>query len=160
LFESEQTLFNRADAVICLAGYTYNILCREYKIAPDKITTVYNGMHDSFQKRTVEKKKKLKHKYHIAPEENIILFAGRLDGIKGVDILINSFKKVLEQKPQIRLIITGDGDFGKYLKTGEYLWSKITFTGRIDRKNCCLNSTVLPILASCLRRTKVTPQSK
>jgi glycosyltransferase involved in cell wall biosynthesis len=75
----------------------------------------------------------LKQKYNIETNKKIILFVGRLDPIKGTDILINSFRKVLKQKPECRLIIAGEGDFGKYFEAGEYIWTKITFTGRLDK---------------------------
>ncbi|MDR1183018.1 MAG: TIGR04157 family glycosyltransferase [Bacteroidales bacterium] len=132
-FEDEQAFLNKADAIICLANYTCNVLCKEYGIAAHKITGIYNGLHDVAPKLTIKARNDIKRKYHIETGEKIILFAGRLDPIKGLDILINAFKKVLEQSPKARLIVAGDGNFGKYLKTGEYVTTKITFMGHLDK---------------------------
>jgi glycosyltransferase involved in cell wall biosynthesis len=75
----------------------------------------------------------LKSKYHIGTEEKIILFAGRLDNVKGVKFLITAMKTVLSKYQNIRLIIAGDGDFGNLMKEASHCWAKISFTGRIDK---------------------------
>ena len=45
------------------------------------------------------------------PKEKIILFAGRIDEIKGVSSLIKAFHMVLEAHPNSRLLIAGNGDY-------------------------------------------------
>jgi glycosyltransferase len=131
-FDNEKKLLEKVDSIISLANYTSDILCNEYGIERSKITTIYNGLRAA-NHLTHGEKLKLKKKYRIARQEKIILFAGRLDPIKGVDKLINAFKKVLEYKPESRLIIAGEGNFSEYLKLSEDVCFKITFTGRIDR---------------------------
>ena len=72
---------------------------------------------------------------HIAPNEIILVFVGRLDIVKGIDILIKSVKHIIEKHPNLRLIVAGDGDFSKYLSVSSPIWTKITFTGFLSKKN-------------------------
>jgi glycosyltransferase len=132
-FEQEQMLLKKVDFIISLANYTSTVLSDEYEINPSKTVTVYNGLHDSTHKISLKEKKKLKQKYNIGIDEIIIIFAGRLDTVKGLDVLMGAFKKVLKHKLNSRLIIAGDGNFSEYLRKGEDIWTKTTFTGRIDR---------------------------
>ncbi|MDR0602926.1 MAG: glycosyltransferase [Bacteroidales bacterium] len=69
-------------------------------------------------------------------EENakVIVFAGRLDEVKGLGGLINAFKRILATHADARLFILGDGDFNVRLKEASGIWAKITFTGRVDKK--------------------------
>lgn len=49
---------------------------------------------------------------NLSPDEKIILSLGRLNKIKGIDLLINSFSKILAEMSDIKLVIAGpdDGD--------------------------------------------------
>jgi glycosyltransferase involved in cell wall biosynthesis len=75
-----------------------------------------------------------KSEYLIEEHAKVIVFAGRLDEVKGLGGLINAFKRVLATHPDTRLFILGDGDFNVWLKKASDIWAKITFTGRVDKK--------------------------
>lgn len=132
IFESETKLLQNSDAIICLSDYTLGILCNESEVPANKIKVIYNGLQDC----TIDNvdKNKIKERYYLNTGEKIILFAGRLDIAKGVDILIKAYQKVLEHIPNSRLVIAGEGNFKEYLSIADNIWAKITFTGRIDRE--------------------------
>ncbi|MDR1581806.1 MAG: TIGR04157 family glycosyltransferase [Prevotellaceae bacterium] len=132
-FNHEKQSVENADAVISLANYTSGVLCSEYGVNSDKITTIYNGLQDALKPTMSKKTIRLKAKYHIAQNEKLILFAGRLDPVKGMDKLIGAFRKVLKQKPDCRLIIAGEGNFSVYFAKARDIWAKIIFTGRIEQ---------------------------
>jgi glycosyltransferase len=132
-FNNEKQSVENADAVISLANYTSGVLCSEYGVNSDKITTIYNGLQDALKPTMSKKTIRLKAKYHIAQNEKLILFAGRLDPVKGVDKLIGAFRKVLKQKPCCRLIIAGEGNFSDCFAKARNIWTKIIFTGRIEQ---------------------------
>lgn len=44
-------------------------------------------------------------------KERIILFVGRMEDIKGGHFLVRTFMKVLEDYPESRLMIIGDGNY-------------------------------------------------
>ena len=48
-------------------------------------------------------------KYHIPEDKPIVLYVGRVDPEKQINIVIDAFKKVLENVPEAVLVVTGDG---------------------------------------------------
>jgi len=84
----------------------------------DRIKVCYNGVDEQkYDPGTVsdEQTKKLRESYGIKDEDLMILFIGRLVGVKGVDRLIMSLPHVLEKKPNAKLVIVGLGDLKDYL---------------------------------------------
>ena len=61
----------------------------------------------------------------------LILFVGRLDEIKGVDILLEAFCK-LENTNKYHLLIAGNGDYNKYLKLTN-MRTNISFLGFLEK---------------------------
>jgi glycosyltransferase involved in cell wall biosynthesis len=150
----ENLLYNEVDHIIALCRNMQNLLQTEYRIEPDKIVVIPNGLAD-IQYRLKEKGEvvassfaitegsgsdgsevvwdTLRKKWHIPENELLILFAGRLDAVKGLGYLIKAFHKVLNIIPNCRLMIAGNGAFDEYMKDCEDIWMHITWTGRLDR---------------------------
>ena len=148
-FEEERAIYTKADRVICLSNYMFNILCQDYELDATKISIIPNGLTDTA--KTKSDKIVLRKKRKIPTKEKIILFAGRMDEIKGLKYLINAFRNVLHVFPQSRLVIAGDGDFSKYTKESQDICSKITYTGLLDKEQlyewyCLANLGVVPSL--------------
>jgi len=133
-FKKDREMLEYVDQIICLADYARDILCHDYKIDPGKITVVNNGLSDQTKLLTPGKKSELKGKYKINPEEKVILYAGRLDQIKGVSYLIKAFREVLKYEPDCHLWIVGDGAYNPLFREAEEIWSKICFTGQVSRE--------------------------
>ncbi len=68
-----------------------------------------------------------KNKYHIDDDYKYIVYIGRLDLVKGADILIRAFNKLYQTK--YKLIIVGDGPERNSLK--KISTENIIFTGKI-----------------------------
>lgn len=84
----------------------------------EKIQVCYNGVDP--QKYNPEKVndediKRIRESYGVKEDELMILFLGRLVGVKGVDKLIMAMPHVLQKHPQAKLIIVGVGDLQEYL---------------------------------------------
>lgn len=133
-FEEECSLFSKVDCVVCLSTYTYNLLLSEYGVPKDKLKLIHNGLMDDVSMLCKEEKVSLKKKLYIDSDEKILLFVGRLDETKGVYHLIKAFKQLLETESNCRLFIVGDGMFSSFLRASTGCWSKITFTGRIEKE--------------------------
>jgi len=58
---------------------------------------------------------RIRTKYGIKDDEYMILFLGRLVGVKGVDKLIMAMSHILAKIPKAKLVIVGVGDLQEYL---------------------------------------------
>jgi len=79
-FHDERKFLHLADEVLVLSKSTKEILEKDYKVSEDKLRLVYNGLGSATLGRQNEE-----------DTERCILFAGRLDEIKGLKYLISAF---------------------------------------------------------------------
>lgn len=134
-FEKEKAFMEECcDCVIAIANHSYNMLHEIYGLPLDKLAYIPNGLKDDYVERTEAEIKKLRKKYHYTDNERIILFAGRLDRVKGIIELIESFKSIQEIIPETRLIIAGNGNFNKCMEVASPCWKYISFTGFISKE--------------------------
>ena len=132
-YKEELNVYTKVDLVICLSLYTKRLLESIYNIPASKIKLRYNALKEyPFIKLS---KEAIKSRLSFHAEEKIILFVGRLDEIKGVQTIIESFKIVHRKLPDTHLILAGDGNFSKYLAMCKPYWKNITFTGRLERED-------------------------
>jgi len=85
----------------------------------DKIQVCYNGVDSQKynpQDVKAEQVKKIRSLYDVKDDEAMILFIGRLVGVKGVDKLIMAMPHILQKIPKAKLVILGLGDLQDYLK--------------------------------------------
>ncbi len=131
-FLKEQIFLNMVDRIICLSHHTYHLLLTMYKIEKEKIAVIYNGLKDAYSKDVPSSVIRLK--YGIPAITPIVLFAGRLDTIKGVKYVVKAAKKVLKEFPDCHFIVAGNGDYDLYMQECGIHWFKIHFTGLLERK--------------------------
>ena len=94
----------------------------------EKIQVSYNGVDPKkYDPETVsaEQVRKIRQLYGLKDDDFMILFLGRLVGVKGVDKLIMSMPHVLSKYPKAKLVIVGVGDLQEYL-------TNLTRTMRLD----------------------------
>ncbi len=94
----------------------------------DKIYVSYNGVDpQKYDPASVSKEQvqKIRERYGIKDDDLMILFLGRLVGVKGVDKLIMAMPHVLSKIPKVKLVIVGVGDLQEYL-------ANLTKTMRLD----------------------------
>lgn len=65
-------------------------------------------------------------------KENFVLYMGSLSFLKGVDYLIEAFKKVQKRHPTLKLVIAGRGDFEPYLRKIACHMKRVVFLGFVD----------------------------
>lgn len=133
-FQNDSRLFKEVDRIICLSKYTSQLLYTTYNIPIEKITLIYNGLEDKAIFLTKAEKKQKKQSLLFDKEDKIILFVGRLDEIKGLDVLIKAFREVLHKEPKARLLIVGDGNFKTYMEEATDLAGRITYTGKVNKE--------------------------
>ena len=107
-------------------------------VREDKIEIIPNGINLSNYQNLPEKGE-FKKKYGIDEDEKIILYLGRINKIKGIDMLIEAFSDISNDLKKIKLVIVGPDDgFLKYLKEMSIdleLSDRVLFTGPLYKEN-------------------------
>lgn len=107
-----------ADCIITVS-YTMKDELEKLEYPSDKIRVCWNGVdpvkYDP-KKVSDEEKNQLRKRYGINDNENILLFIGRLVTVKGVNNLVKAMPIILEEFPNLKLVILGIGDLEWQLK--------------------------------------------
>lgn len=122
-----------ADKIISVSKFTKNQIVETYEINPEKINVIYNGIELKEQTFTEDESEKLKTQFHI-PQKRVILFVGRVDDHrKGLDLLLKSFKDVLEKIDSVLLVVgKGNQTEARTLAISLGILDNVFFTGFVD----------------------------
>ena len=102
----------------------------EWGVDKNKLVFIPNGIDT---KKFSPGESKIKQKY---PNNQLIIYFGRLHYQKNVDILINSFKHIKNKMSESKLIIIGDGtDFNRLKKMSMEFGNDIIMTGYLADDN-------------------------
>jgi glycogen(starch) synthase len=110
----------RAADLIVTVSYAMKDELLKLGFPKDKIQVCYNGVDpQKYSPKTTSKQtketKELRSSYGLKDDDLMILFIGRLVGVKGVDKLIMAMPHVLQKIPNAKLVIVGLGDLQDYL---------------------------------------------
>ncbi len=108
----------RADCIITVS-YAMKDELEKLGYPEDKIRVCWNGVDpDKYdpEKISVEEKKQIRKKYGILDNEIMLFFVGRLVTVKGVDHLIKAMPKILDEFPDVKLVILGVGGIENQLR--------------------------------------------
>lgn len=108
----------RAADMIITVSYAMKDELIKLGFPQEKIQVCYNGVDpQKYNPEAVspEQIKKIREQYGIKEDEQLILFLGRLVGVKGVDKLLMAMPHVLQKIPKAKLVIVGVGDMQEYL---------------------------------------------
>ncbi|HWC31001.1 MAG TPA: glycosyltransferase family 4 protein [Dehalococcoidia bacterium] len=98
LASAEKRSYQHAEAIAAVTQSTADSVVRESGIPPHKVRVIPNGLDfESFQPSGHEK------------QPRTCLFVGRLDARKGFTHLIHAWSRVVEQRPDARLLVIGGG---------------------------------------------------
>lgn len=127
--EIEYQGLQRADQVITVSQYTKNMIADRYAVAKDKITVVHNG-HET-------KTLNAKSLRQFFPNDQVVIFVGRLTFQKGVEYFLQAASLVLNQIDHTLFLVVGDGDlYQQHLLQAAQLGisQKVIFTGFLQGK--------------------------
>jgi len=119
--------FKNVDKLITISKFSKEKIQEKYKIKDVKV--ISNGI----EKILISDKKKLREKLNIPSKVNVILYAGRLTKIKGIEYLLNAFYEIYKKNKFTLLIILGYGEYLETLKTNCMnlgLLNSVIFTGK------------------------------
>jgi glycogen(starch) synthase len=118
---------NMADMIVTVS-YAMKDELIQLGFPKDKIEVSYNGVDPQKYNPanfTAEAVRRIREYYGIKDGDFMILFLGRLVGVKGIDKLIMSLQHVLRKVPTAKLVIVGVGELQEYL-------TNLTRTMRLD----------------------------
>ena len=144
-----------ADTVV-VPSLAYKSKLLKMRVKPDKIQVILCGI-DTKKFHTKNDDEAFKTRYHCQGSK-VILSVGRLNYQKGFQYLIEAMPAVLQQIPNVKLIIIGEGEQFAYLKQLSKslgLSESVIFTGAIDSTEIptaysAADVFVLPSLFECL----------
>lgn len=134
LWKYTSFFLNQSDQVIAPTKMIKNDLLR-HKIHPP-VTVLPNTIQaQEIKKVDPSTLQALKKRLRLA--DRVVLFVGRLSKEKSIDILLESFSRVVKNRDDVSLLIIGDGPESTSLKkiTKRFsLSEKVIFTGEIDQE--------------------------
>lgn len=102
-------LHHRASLIIANSQATARCLMQRAKIPQGRIKVIYNAVDfDNFDRRRISGGS-LRAQLGIAAEDVIIGYVGRLDYVKGVDLLVEAMALLLKESPRYQLVLLGEG---------------------------------------------------
>ena len=138
----------------------------------NKIEIIPNGI-DILEYNDLSHSDKFIEKYHIKDHDKIILFLGRINKVKGIDLLIEAFSDLTKKLDDVKLVIVGPDD-GFLIKLLELisdlnLRDKVILTGplyELDKRDAYASADIyvlpsiyetypLTVLEACACRTAV-----
>lgn len=123
-----------ADRIVAVSEYTRRVLLREYRIDPEKIEVVHNGVERIANDATPAK-----------PDISRISFIGRITHQKGPLPFLHAAKKILARRDDMRFVMAGTGDL---LPVAKALANKLGISNRIDFPGFLDTAAVRSLLAS------------
>jgi len=106
-------LLRLVDKIIVQNKYEYNRLIRQYRINPNKIIWIPNGINiELFKPLPEDERKKIKEELGFNKDEFIILYVGRIMKGKGILKLPEIIEKLINKYnvEKIKFFIIGDGN--------------------------------------------------
>ncbi len=96
----------RSEKIIAVSNTVKDNLIRNYKISTDRIDVIYNFI-EPFLNSTKDQKEKFLTNYNISDSDRILLFAGRINEIKGCDVLLLAFDEICKKVRNVKLLLVG-----------------------------------------------------
>ena len=123
-------LSNFADVVIAVSRHTAAAL-RQSGYRPPSLRPIHNGI-DMANVRAVRSRHAVRRELGIAPEAVLIGTAARLTAVKAQDDLLHAARLMLDQRPDFRFVVVGDGPEESRLKAiaaDAGIGDRVVFTG-------------------------------
>ena len=130
-------LYSKADAVIALSRKSYKQLQKwQGRDYPYEITLLPNGV-DALRKPTDNQLQAFREKWGLTKKDEIYGFVGRLGEEKNLAVLIQSFDRIVRERPNAKLLFVGDFEYRKVLEAMALQTKhpeRIIFTGFMPRE--------------------------
>lgn len=107
--QQEQRYCREADALITVSQAMANVITQTHQVPAERLHVVYNGINATLFQPIVSPEAQARLRQTVAGNGNkIILFAGRLSPVKGLDAFFAAAAQVVAAYPNVRYLIAGE----------------------------------------------------
>ena len=97
----------QAHGIVAVSNHLAQTI-ESFGVDPRRIRTVYNGVDaDIFHPGPVDQAKR---KLGLDPGQPLVVFVGRLDPVKGIDVLLDACVHLVNRQARFKCVIVGDGE--------------------------------------------------
>ena len=97
----------KSDLIIAVSAVVKNYLVKNFKVNESKIFILHNCINEEAYDECTDRRETLRKEHNIEQSDIVFLYAGRINKIKGIDILVSAFRKLLLQYQNSKLILVG-----------------------------------------------------
>jgi len=102
---NQEKMIDIADKIICPSKYEYDNFCRYFPDFSGKLTVIENTIETFSPSKKIIRDIRLK--YGIKKNDIVAIYVGRLEKIKGADVIINHVPKLLNRHKNLKVFIIG-----------------------------------------------------
>ncbi|HWT77777.1 MAG TPA: glycosyltransferase family 4 protein [Candidatus Methylomirabilis sp.] len=128
-----------SDATIAVSESTRDYLLQEKQLDPRKVVVIRNGRSLAGFTPSPDRQERLRAEFGVRPGEAVLGVFGRLEEQKGHRYLLEALSLVLDQVPEVKVLLVGDGSLRGQLEfqaQSHGLCGCVLFTGyRYDWKD-------------------------
>lgn len=145
--EQERVVFKEGDCFIAVSNWIRTLIQAKHAVPDDRIYVVHNGLDvRQFIREDLRAEDTYKLRRSIADtDQKIVLFAGRLNLMKGIPALFASAAEVVKEKQNVRYLLVGEADsrdfpqfIGQLFQEYPILEGKVKMLGKVPRRQLAL----------------------
>jgi len=131
----------RADLILGVSEFTENEIIKFYKVSKDKVDFFHNAVSEEFKAQDVSREKKDEARKKYGLPEKYILYLGTLQPRKNIPLLVESYAKIKEKIPQVKLVLAGSRQAHNFDWRIDRMIEKyglekdVVFSGFVDEKD-------------------------
>ena len=110
----EEKMAQKAELIVAVSRYSMGRILESYNVDKSKIRVVPNGVDPEKFKPT--NREAARRRFGLGSEP-VVLFVGSLIPRKGLPFLVEAAEKIIEQQPQTKFLIVGEGPLKSRLQT-------------------------------------------
>ena len=102
---NQEKMIDIADKVICPSRYEYDNFCRYFPNFSEKLTVIENTIETFPSSSKIIRD--IRVKYGIKEDDIVAIYVGRLEKIKGAEVMLNHIPKLLSRHKNLKIFIIG-----------------------------------------------------
>lgn len=106
----------KSDLIIAVSAAVKNYLVKNFNVNESKIFILYNCISEKAYYECTDSRETLRKIFNIEQSDFVFLYAGRINKIKGIDLLVSAFCKLLLKYQNSKLLLVGNVEDSSLLK--------------------------------------------